>query len=125
MPKVLNVGQCDFDNWQIEQMLKKHFQCQVDNVALHAEASHALGQTDYQLVLVNRINDADGSEGVAFIESTASPSGDGSVPTMMLVSNFEDAQAAAEAVGAIRGFGKNSLEDQATIERLRTVLESE
>ena len=37
---------------------------------------------------------------------------------MMLVSNFEDAQAEAEAAGALPGFGKTQMYDPRTRERI-------
>ena len=41
---------------------------------------------------------------------------------MMLISNYDDAQQAAVEAGAIRGFGKSSLQDSDTTTLLQRVL---
>lgn len=68
--------------------------------------------------LVNRVLDGsfDTSEGVKLIQAE---SGQPNAPLMMLVSNFEDAQADAVQAGAREGFGKSGLYDDATTSRLR------
>jgi hypothetical protein len=72
------------------------------------------------LILVNRVLDADGSDGMALIQEFVRS---GTVP-VMLVSNYPEYQAKAVALGARPGFGKAALRDPATVELLRVVLDS-
>ena len=60
----------------------------------------------YDLVLVNRVFDADGDSGLEFI---AAIKASGDTTPMMLVSDYADAQAQAVAKGAMPGFGKSML----------------
>lgn len=122
--RVLNVGQCDFDNYQITQMLTKHFSVEVVCVKSHKEAEAELADANYDLVMVNRINDSDGSEGLKFIETAMGSSQPKPNPPMMLISNFEDAQESAAKLGAVAGFGKSGLQDASTIENLSRYLEA-
>jgi hypothetical protein len=59
------------------------------------------------LLVINRALDGDFGvpDGVALIREL----GAGSAPPMMLVSNYPEAQQAAQAAGAVPGFGKASL----------------
>ena len=118
--KVLSVGQCDFDNDQIRRLLMKHFECEVVCVKSHKDAESELTSGIYDLVLVNRINDSDGSEGMRLIESMNQNAK--SVTPVMLVSNFEEAQSLAVSSGAVRGFGKSELDDATTVEKLKPFL---
>lgn len=85
-----------------------------------AEAQAALGRKQYDLVLVNRRIFADDSDGLALLRSIQTLPG--ARPPVMLVSNFADAQDAAVAAGAVRGFGKAALGDDETIRRLAEYL---
>jgi CheY-like chemotaxis protein len=76
----------------------------------------------FDLVLVNRILDADGSSGVDFIRQLKDDDQLAEVP-VMLVSNYVDAQEEAEQAGAVRGFGKAALGQPPMIERLRLILD--
>src|SRR4051794_6307159 len=101
--RVLSVGQCHFDHGNISRVLSSQFSAEVVPAATADEALSALRQGGFALVLVNRVFDSDGGSGLELIREIAgSP---GSAP-VMLVSNFEDAQARAVAAGAVRGFGK-------------------
>lgn len=119
--RILDVGQCDIDHWQISQMLTKHFDVEVVRAKTHADAMQEVSNGAFDLILVNRINDADHSEGLEFLQTVKQRPESESVP-VMLVSNFDDAQNAAVEAGAIRGFGKSALADSATVEQLRSVL---
>ena len=121
--KVLDVGQCDIDNWQISQMLKKHFDVQVERARTHRDAIAAMQQESFDLVLVNRINDADGSEGLDLVKQIRGES-QYSETAVMIVSNFAEAQQAAVECGAAYGFGKSELNERQVLDRLGNALES-
>ncbi len=117
-PKILDVGQCDLDHGNISRMLQSSLQADVDRAHNMSQALSAIRDHDYNLVLVNRIFDADGQEGQELISQVKEASF-GKYVKIMLVSNFDDAQDAAIALGAVRGFGKNAIGEPATIELLQ------
>lgn len=75
------------------------------------------------VLLVNRVLDGSFAtdSGVDLIASLASRH---PKPTMLLISNYADAQAAAVAAGACPGFGKSQLGSPATVDILRTLASS-
>lgn len=119
--RVLDVGQCDRDHAGIAQLLKEHFEVAVDRAKSAEQVEYMLGFYEYDLVLVNRIFDADGAQGLELIRRLKSAAPTRDVPAM-LVSNYADAQAAACALGALPGFGKAELSERGTVERLRAAL---
>jgi len=122
-PRVLDVGQCNFDHRSISEHLSGRFGAVVDRAHGLDEAKKALAHAKYALVLVNRQLDADGSPGVDVVKAIKSDSDPAlaSVP-VMLVSNFADAQEAARAAGAEPGFGKAQLDSPETAARLEALL---
>lgn len=124
-PRVLDVGQCDFDHGNISRTLATRFGVEVDRCHTVDEALQAVKGKKYQLVLVNRVFDRNGEEGLKLIERLRATGGasDGR-PTVMLVSNFADAQEAAMKSGAVKGFGKAALESEETQRTLEDVLGS-
>jgi len=121
-PKVLDVGQCVPDHATITAMLEREFGASIDAAEGAAEARDALASREYDLVLVNRIFDADGDEGIPFIQSARSSCEN--IP-FMLLSNFAEAQAAAVEAGAVRGFGKNAVDAPETRQLLEPHLTGE
>ncbi len=121
-PSVLDVGQCNPDHSSISQLLKRQFGASVDRAQYADEAIRLASAKAYDLILINRILDADGSEGLPILDQLKSNPTTQKIP-VMLVSNFADAQSTAVSRGAETGFGKNSLRDSATVERLRPFLE--
>ena len=117
--RVLNIGQCALDHSNISDLLNRHFSVEIDKAATHDEAISLATQNQYDLVLVNRIYDQDGSAGQQTIEQLCQSDSDCPV---MLVSNYADAQQMAQAVGATKGFGKSQLNDSETIAALSAVL---
>lgn len=75
------------------------------------------------LLLINRVLDGGFccDCGVGLIELLSRRAGS---PSMMLVSNYADAQERAVAAGAKRGFGKTQLYNDATAELLRQAIGS-
>ena len=113
--QILDVGQCGFDGPRMAQLFREQLHAHVDSADTLGEAVEQVAAHDYDLVLVNRILNADGSSGLDVIRALLA--GDDTLP-VMLVSDRKDAQAAAEKLGALPGFGKAQLEDPATLEHL-------
>jgi CheY-like chemotaxis protein len=123
MPKrVLDVGNCSPDHNAIKQFLRGRFDCDVRQVHDADDALAVLGAEAYDLVLVNRKLDKDYSDGIDVIRRILHVHGE-QAPPVMLVTNYADAQDAAVAVGAQRGFGKLQFGEPETIERLQAVLD--
>ncbi len=118
---VLIVGQCDFDHGNISRMLQEVFRATTSRAATAKETFKAVRADRFDLVLVNRILDADGTEGLDLIAKLKSDAETRSTP-VALVSNYADAQDAAVAIGAERGFGKDALTSPATRDRLAALL---
>lgn len=118
--RILSIGQCFADHSSITRTVQKHFDAEVVPAATAAEALAQLRQQTFDLVLVNRVLDADGSSGVDLIKQFKRDE-TLKVP-VMLVSNYEDAQQQAVASGALPGFGKSALSQPRTLGRLQGVL---
>ena len=116
MPKkVLDVGQCDLDHSNITSLLKTNFEVDVARAHSRSEAISMATVEGFDLVLVNRLFDADGSEGMAVVTDLKTNERTADVP-VMIVSNYEEAQVAAVEAGAVRGFGKSALGSGATLD---------
>lgn len=122
--RVLDVGQCDLDHGNISRLVEEHFNASVDRAHDRTEALAKVTGEAYDLVLVNRLLDRDHSEGLDVIREIKADAKAANVP-VMLVSNFEDAQAAAVSEGALQGFGKDSLGTNDTLAILRSALRNE
>lgn len=105
---VLSIGQCSADHASISRTLRNHFDAQVMPADSLDEVLRILKQATFALVLVNRVLDGDGSSGLEVIRAIRAEHPE-SAPPVMLVSNYEEAQAQAVAAGAVPGFGKSSL----------------
>lgn len=117
-PKILSVGQCGFDGPAIKRQLRDGLNASVVDADGHDDALAVLGTQDFDLVLVNRIFDGTGEPGLDLIREVAGRGG----PPVMMVSNYDDAQAAAEQAGGVRGFGKKQLGSPAVVEAVRSAL---
>lgn len=121
MKNVLDVGQCSMDHAAIRRLIEGHFDARVSQ-AHDAEQSLArLRDGSYDLVLVNRRLDADGSDGLDMIRALKADARLAAV-SVMLVTNYPQFQEQAVAAGAERGFGKAQLDEPQTLERLGKVL---
>lgn len=122
MPRILSIGQCGYDHGSLSRWLSAEFDAQV--VAAHdeADALARLATEPFDLVLVNRIFDANGANGVQLIERwrAAPPRPD---LRLMLVSNHPAAQQQAIAAGALPGFGKAELDNPSAGEKLQAALD--
>ncbi len=119
--KILDVGQCDADNYRISEVLTDHFDVEMARACSHEQAIDLASQTAFDLILINRLYDRDGSEGLKTLKALKSNDLTANIP-VMLVSNFPDAQNAALEAGAVPGFGKASLANPSTIELLSQYL---
>ena len=113
-PRVLDVGQCDFDHDNISRMLSEEFGADVKRAATAEEAFRAVRAGHYDLVLVNRVLDADGASGLDLIQRLLSNEDTRTTPTLV-VSNYAEAQDAAVALGATPCFGQNAPTRSATL----------
>jgi hypothetical protein len=103
-------GHCVPDSFSLSRTVKgsvpgaetKRVNSDKDLKGLLAEAS---------LLLVNRALDGrfHAADGIELMRALRAQADDGVLPRMMLVSNYPEAQAAAEEVGAAPGFGKREL----------------
>jgi CheY-like chemotaxis protein len=119
--QVLSVGQCAADHGSVRRLLQGAFGATVVRADTAAEAFAELRRTAFDLVLVNRVLDYDGSAGLDLIRQLNADEALRHVP-VMLVSNHADAQEEAESAGARRGFGKAELNRPETAARLREIL---
>lgn len=117
--RVLDIGNCGLDHHAITSMIQTHFGADVDQANAAADALPMLDQTEYDLVVVNRLLDLDGSPGMDVVAQVRERHP--KLP-VMLITNFADHQNAAVAAGAVPGFGKNAIGRPETIELLSTYL---
>src|SRR5437868_3100678 len=97
--RVLSVGQCGADHSRISRTFQQAFGAEVVGVDTSLEALEKLRAEPFDLVLVNRVYDADGSPGLELIRQVKGDEALKQTP-MMLVSNYDDAQREALAAGA-------------------------
>lgn len=119
--RVLAVGNCSYDHGNLAAAICEHFDAEVQAASHADEALRLLTESHFNLVLVNRVLEADRSSGLDLIRRLKPVSQHGDF-VVMLVSNFLDAQEEAIAAGAEPGFGKKALRSAETIARLRVHL---
>jgi CheY-like chemotaxis protein len=119
--RVLDVGNCVPDHAAIRGMLERQFRADVIQADGLGDALAALRKEPVDLVLVNRKLDQDYSDGLDIIKQIKADANLKSIPCM-LITNYLDQQEAAVAAGAEYGFGKKSLYDKETQERLARFL---
>jgi two-component system chemotaxis response regulator CheY len=122
--RILTVGHCGYDHGNIAAVLQKHFDAAVDRVDSATEAVTSLQQAHYDLVLVNRVFDANGDSGLKLINRLKADSTLKNTP-VMLISNYPDAQADAQAAGALPGFGKKQIGKSQLVEHFKQFLVGE
>jgi len=119
--RVLDVGNCAPDHAAMRAFLSGHFDCEVAQTHGMDDTFIALRSESYDLVLVNRKLDQDYSDGLNIIRAIKADADLAETPCM-LVTNFPEAQAAAEEAGALRGFGKLEFGLPQTRDKLSAVL---
>lgn len=120
--RILDVGNCGPDHAALSRMLKSGFGAEVRQTDHIEDTLAALAAESFDLVLINRKLDCDYSDGMEVLKRIKQHSNLSTVP-VMLISNYEDAQAEAVAHGALLGFGKLQLNAPATRERLSNVFQ--
>jgi two-component system chemotaxis response regulator CheY len=116
--RILDVGQCGFDGPRMEELWREALGAQVDAADSAEQALECVRNEKYDLVLVNRILAFDDSPGLEVVKQLLHLH---KRPPVMLVSDRPDAQDAAVALGAVRGFGKASLGEQSTLDLVSRV----
>jgi DNA-binding response OmpR family regulator len=112
------------DHGAISRYLQREFGAKVIAAADREQYARQMQAEPYDLILVNRILDGDGTSGLDLIrERNAIP--ELADTPIMLVSNYPDAQKSAESLGALAGFGKSALASGTTRSKLAAVLEPE
>jgi CheY-like chemotaxis protein len=119
--RVLSVGQCMADHSGISRALGAAFGAEVVPASTAQEAFARLRGGDFDLVLINRVLDQDGTPGVEAVRAIKGDEALRDVP-VMLVSNHADAQSEAVRAGAVPGFGKAELGRPAMLARVGAVL---
>lgn len=114
--RILDVGQCGIDGPRMKRLFQEELDAEVDEADTLEETREKLRAGTYDLVLVNRVLNEDGSSGVDLIDEVKRGGAD--VP-IMLVSDRSDAQDEAVSKGALRGFGKAELESPKTLDMIR------
>jgi CheY-like chemotaxis protein len=117
MKRVLDVGQCALDHASIRRLIETHFDASVIQAHRADDAIEMLRVTQFDLVLVNRVLDADGSDGVEIIERMKSEAALETIPVMLVTDYLEHQERAVEA-GAEPGFGKSQLASPDTCQRV-------
>jgi DNA-binding response OmpR family regulator len=110
------------DHGTISRYLQREFGAKVVGTSYREGAEGEIQSDPFDLILVNRILDGDGTTGLELIREWKSKPDLANTP-VMLVSNYPDAQKSAEALGALPGFGKASLGTSATRSKIAAVLE--
>lgn len=123
MPKtVVDCGNCAPDFGSIRRMIEANFDAQVIQTHGPEDTLQVLRQRDdVALVTVNRKLDRDYTDGIEVIRQIKSDPQLAEVP-VMLVTNYPEHQQAAVSEGAVLGFGKLSLGDPDTQQRLQEIL---
>jgi len=101
--------------------LKNQFDVEIHRAHSFDEASKMAADTTYDLVMINRVLDADASPGMAILHALKSQPTTADIP-VMIVSNFQDAQDKAIESGAVLGFGKAELDAESTRQKLAKYL---
>jgi len=120
MKSILDIGQCDHDHGLLTKLATKA-NANITRAYTAADAFEKLSSQPFDLVWVNRMLDSDNSYGIEIIKDIKNDPKLGSTP-VMLVSNFPEAQADAQKVGALAGFGKDGLSAPDTLAKVVAAL---
>jgi len=120
---LIDCGNCGPDYNAIRQMVQANFEAVVLQTHGLEDTLELLAQREVALITVNRKLDRDYSDGLEVIRGIKADPRFASVP-VMLVTNYDEYQEAAEKEGAVWGFGKLTVRDPKTIERLQPFLGS-
>ncbi len=119
MTSVIFVGHCMPDSFMLKSMVRRALpDAETTRINSSAKLNKLLDNNGADILLINRALDGtfDVEDGNVLIEQLATRE---SNPAILLISNFEDALARAEAAGAMPGFGKSELNTPKAAERLQ------
>ena len=113
---IVVVGHCGFDSPGLRRWVKKTLP-DVEVAVVNRQAQLAPFLNGQSLLLINRVLDGrfDRRSGLDMIQDLGTQN---DPPRMMLISNYPEAQAEAQAVGARPGVGKKQLKTAEAKERL-------
>ncbi len=120
MKRILDIGQCDHDHGLLTKLATK-VDAQIVRAFTAKDALEKLDTETFDLVWVNRMLDADNSFGIEIVKKLKSDNKFSHLP-VMLISNFDEAQAEAQKHGALSGFGKDHLNEPTTEAAIRSAL---
>lgn len=124
-PLVLLVGHCTPDSIGLKRLVRR--------AAPEASCERVMSEDRLRelapvasLALVNRKLDGrfEDDEGVSLIRRLGERHRDGESLRVMLISNFDEAQAAAVELGALRGFGKSAVRSEEAATLVRRALDA-
>ena len=118
---VLDIGNCRPDHAAIRSLIESSFDAKVLQAHGWDDTLAALESGEFDLILVNRRLDRDGSDGLEIIRRVKAHARLAAVPVMM-ITNYPDFQQAAGAAGAEPGFGKADLGQPGTLQQLAPFL---
>lgn len=120
--RIALVGHCGFDSGSLIRFASD---AAPDAEVVRINDQQALDEVARAdtLLLVNRVLDGRFNVGGSGIELIKSMAGQADAPATMLVSNYADAQQEAVAAGAMPGFGKSQIADQAVRERVASAIQ--
>lgn len=118
MNQVLSVGNCGYDDSRIGRMLATAG-ASADRAHNAEDARAKISAGHYKLILINRVLDADGSNGIDLLGALKK---EYPAINFMLISDYPEAQQSAINNGALPGFGKSQLSDPETQEKVRNAL---
>ncbi|MGK0209063.1 MAG: DNA-binding NtrC family response regulator [Patescibacteria group bacterium] len=104
MSKVLQVGNCGYDGPRLAKAITDMLSdAHVYSAHSIDEALAMIDKTEYELVLVNRILDKTGEEGMDLINIVKDK------VKIMMITNYDDSASLAVKHGAVEGFGKRDV----------------
>ena len=124
-PLVLLVGHCGFDSGGLERAVRNAApDARVEGVNSRKALEDKLSEA--ALLLINR--KLDGSFGVPMgehgdgVELVREVAASDNAPSCIVISNFPEAQQAAQEAGALPGFGKKDVRAESAARSIRTAL---
>lgn len=132
-PRVLLVGHCVPDAYMLKNIVERYVpsavvlsitqQADLER-ELAASPPHSTPHSPPHVLLVNRVIDGyfEHSIGQVLIRSLAARPN--FTPSLILISNLDEAQRDAESAGAMPGFGKSNLYDDQTRQRLLAAIDA-
>jgi DNA-binding NtrC family response regulator len=119
MKKVILAGNCNFDGPQIKSVIEREYGVEVRDVKTMAEAMKIIDDENIDLVLVNRGGDQDSRNGLELVDYIMNKN----KGPIILITNFQEKMDEAMEHGALEGFGKQDILNEAGLESVKKVLD--